>query len=126
MISKLFFRVERVDSRSIDIIFDNPSATKLAFRSIMKFLGDEAQGISLVRCDFGYKIVLDKEKGGWAAWRTRLVSMISDKFLRSDGKYYIEVCNDSLLPVPGATYAMVTATSTISATMSESLPMVIT
>lgn len=79
------------------ILFSTPTETKLAFRAIMSFLKDTT-GISLVRKP-EYAIVLDREKGAWTNWRTGMREMVSDKFMETEGAYYIELCGNSLIPV---------------------------
>jgi len=96
-LKKLFFKIERDSSKTVRILFRGPSETKLAFRAVMKFLND-VEGIYLVRTP-GYAIILDQEKGAWAAWRRGMSRMISDKFLKTDGIYYIELYNGTLVPV---------------------------
>lgn len=88
-VEMLFFKMKKQDVNTLGMIFDTPRDAKQAYRFIMKFFSNRVTGVSLVRSP-EYMILLDKDKGGWAFWRTELRYLISEEFLRSTDKYCID------------------------------------
>lgn len=76
---ELYFDVERTDSNTVTLIFNNPQETKLAFRAVtdMSLLLRPSTGISLQAKPI-YAIILDERKGGWAAWTRSIMPYVTE------------------------------------------------
>lgn len=96
MEKELFFEIVRVDDNLVDLFFDTPAETKTAYRAIMNVLGDDAPGVRLIAKP-KYAIILDRSQGGWRVWQQNIMRLVSDKILKTEGKYSIVVRNGSLI-----------------------------
>lgn len=97
MEKKLFFTVKKVDDDLIDLFFDNPDDTKLAYKAIRNYLGEEINGVSLIARPV-FAIILERAQGAWNMWATRMMSFVNDEPYESEGRYYLKVIDEYLVP----------------------------
>ena len=121
----LYFKVVKVDDNVIDLFFDTPDDTKMAFRAIKGYLGHAASdGIFLIAKP-EYAIVLTKSNGAWSTWSKKMRRFVNYEQVPLCGRYKMTVVNGTLIDADSVNVpALVSANMTMLPQKKDNLTMV--
>lgn len=97
MEKKLFFTVKKADENLLDLFFDSPEETKIAYKAMRRLLGNKTDGMMLIAKP-EWAIILEKNRGAWFTWLTHMMAFVNEDLFATEGKYYFRVIEGHLVP----------------------------